>query len=103
MADVFLMTSRYESFGQTILEACVSGVQIVGFNRKSGVNTNIELMLSGCEGVYFVEEQSADALANTINKSLNNIGISSSDFENNQKLLNDRYSWKKFISSLGIP
>lgn len=103
MADIFLMTSRYESFGQTILEACVSGVQIVGFNRKSGVNTNIELMLSGCEGVYFVEEQSANALANTINNSLSNIDISSLDFEKNQKLLNERYSWKNFISRLGIP
>lgn len=102
MADVFLMTSRYESFGQTILEACVSGVQIVGFNRKSGANTNIESMLSGCEGVYFVEQQSVDALVSVIKKSLYNIDRSSFYFIKNQKLLHERYSWKNFISQLGI-
>lgn len=67
------------------------------------MNTNIELILSGCKGVYFVEEQSANALANTINNSLSNIDISSLNFEKNQELLNERYSWKNFISRLGIP
>lgn len=103
MADVFLMTSKYESFGQTILEACVSGLQIIAFNRKSGVNTNIELMLSECEGVYLVEEQSIDALAATIIKPFENQGITHASFIKNQNILSKRYSWSNFISSLEIP
>ncbi|WP_201555130.1 glycosyltransferase [Psychrobacter sp. 72-O-c] len=103
MADVFLMTSRYESFGQTILEACVSGLQIISFSRKSGVNTNIELMLSECEGIYLVEEQSTDALANTIIQSFENKKIAHSNFTKNQNILSKRYSWSNFVSSLNIP
>lgn len=103
MADVFLMTSKYESFGQTILEACVSGLQIISFNRKSGVNTNIELMLSDCEGVYLVEEQSIDALADTIIKSFEDKEITQASFIKNQDILSKRYSWNNFVSSLNIP
>jgi len=103
MADVFLMTSRYESFGQTILEACVSGLQIISFSRKSGVNTNTELMLSECEGAYLVEEQSIDALANTIMESFENKKIAHSNFTKNQNILSKRYSWNNFVSSLNIP
>ncbi|WP_435950469.1 glycosyltransferase [Psychrobacter sp. DM8] len=100
LADAFLMTSRYESFGQTILEACVSGLQIISFNRKSGVNTNIESMLKNCKGVYFVEEQSSAALAKVIEKSLeNNLGLQSI-FSHNQKLLESRYSWSRFVSTI---
>lgn len=98
MADVFLMTSRYESFGQTILEACVSGVQIVGFNRKSGANTNIESMLSGCEGVYFVEQQSSVALAKVIERSFVDNQSLHSIFSHNQRVLKQKYSWAKFVS-----
>jgi len=103
MADVFLMTSKYESFGQTILEACVSGLQIISFSRKSGVNTNIELMLSECEGIYLVEEQSTDALANTIIQSFENKKIEHSGIIKNQNILSKRYSWNNFVSSLNIP
>lgn len=103
MADVFLMTSRYESFGQTILEACVSGLQILAFDRASGVNTNIELMLSDCEGVYLISNQSISALANTIVKSFENKKIKHASFIKNQNILSKRYSWSTFVSGLNIP
>lgn len=98
LADVFLMTSRYESFGQTILEACVSGLQIVSFNRKSGVNTNIELMLADCKGVHFVDEQSIVALAQAIEKTSLYDQSSHSIFFHNQNILKKRYSWGRFLS-----
>ncbi|WP_201610404.1 glycosyltransferase [Psychrobacter submarinus] len=98
IADVFLMTSRYESFGQTILEACVSGVQIVGFSKKSGANTNIESMLSECKGVYFVDEQSSVALARAVEKSFLDNQSLHAIFSHNQKILKRKYSWTKFVS-----
>lgn len=42
IADVFWMTSRYEAFGQVLLEATSCGVPIVAFSNKAGVNTSVE-------------------------------------------------------------
>ena len=38
-SDVFVMSSTYECFGQTILESVACGLRIVAFHRSSGVNT----------------------------------------------------------------
>lgn len=102
ISDTFLMTSRYESFGQTILEAAISGLQIVAFNQASGVNTNVENMLLGCDGVYLVDDQSPKSLATAIFSSFKDKEIERPDYIKNQNLITERYSWNKFISGLCI-
>lgn len=102
ISDIFLMTSRYESFGQTILEAAMSGLQIVAFNRKSGVNTNIEDMLSGCKGTHLVSVQSSEVLAKVIISVFKNTEIKNADFVENQIIIKKRYSWNKLVSEMGI-
>ena len=100
LADVFLMISRYESFGQTILEACISGLKIVSFSHKSGANTNAELMLAGCKGVHFIDEQSITALAKAIEETSLDNQSSYSIFSHNQNLLKKRYSWDRFLAMI---
>lgn len=102
ISDTFLMTSRYESFGQTILEAAISGLQIVAFNQASGVNTNVENMLLGCDGVYLVDDQSPKSLATAIFSSFKDKELERLDYIKNQNLITERYSWNKFISGLCI-
>jgi glycosyltransferase involved in cell wall biosynthesis len=52
-ADLFLMTSRYEPFGHTLLEAQSSGLQVAGFFRddKEGIlNATAEVVRQGETG-----------------------------------------------------
>lgn len=103
LSDVFLMTSRYESFGQTVLEAYASGLKIIAFNEVAGVSTNIEAMLLNCKNVYFVNQQSSTSLAETICKSL----IIEDDRtiltnHNNSSVLKQRYSWERFVRGIGL-
>lgn len=101
LSDAFLMTSRYESFGQTILEAYASGLKVIAFNKDAGVNTNVEKMLLGCNEAYYVKLQSPQELAKMIVTAFSkpSRNTSSSDIS----VLKSRYSWTKFIKSIGIP
>lgn len=103
LSDVFLMTSRYESFGQTILESYVSGLKVIAFSKASGVNTNIEKILFNCTDSYLVDQQSAINLAQTIHKAFDT-KYSRLSTKRNQEIsyLKRRYSWDKFISNIGI-
>lgn len=48
-ADIFMMTSYYESFGQTLLEATCSGLPVVAFKSSNEVKTNTSNIYSGFE------------------------------------------------------
>lgn len=63
--DVFAMTSVYEPFGQTILEALGSGLPVVAFSKESGVMTATE-ELGFEEFIEFVDQRDPCALAKAI-------------------------------------
>ena len=64
-ADIFLMTSKAESLGQTILEAGASGLPIIAFSKQAGVTTATEELSLG-DYVTFAHHYSVDALTEAI-------------------------------------
>lgn len=103
LSDAFLMTSKYESFGQTILEAGAAELKIIAFGKESGVNTNTESILSKYNQLFIVNEQSALQLSNKILAAFSNSDNSTKIISKNNNVLSERYSWKQFIKNIGIP
>lgn len=102
LSDAFLMTSIYESFGQTILEAAATQLKIIAFSKESGVSTNVESMLSKYSQLYIVNEQSPLELSNKILIAFSNSNNSTTILSKSEISLSERYSWKQFIKNIGI-
>jgi 1,2-diacylglycerol 3-alpha-glucosyltransferase len=69
-SDVYVMSSTYECFGQTILESVACGMRVVAFHRSTGVNTathelNIDHM------VDYADTLDGKGLATAMRNSLN--------------------------------
>ena len=102
LSDAFLMISKYESFGQTILEAAATKLKIIAFSRKSGVNTNTESMLSDYNHLFLVDEQSALQLSKGILSAFSNPDDCNRTTSLNKNLITERYSWRQFLKNIGI-
>lgn len=96
LSDAFLMTSRYEPLGQTILEAASSGLEIISFSNHSVTEdhlivTNATYEVIGEYGNY-VTSANVKMLAFAMyslakrNKSSNNNEL--------QALVHNRYTWR---------
>lgn len=93
LSDVFLMTSRYETFGQVLLEASASGLPIVAFGACTGVKTSTKKIYQGFDSlVKYSEELSAFSLSKTI------ISLEEHCLNKNElsKFLS-RYSWDNLV------
>lgn len=99
MADVFIMSSIHESFGQTILEAMASGLPVIAFDDVHIQTANRELIKDGKNGLLC--NLGADNLASCILRlhempieMRTNLGY------NGRKLVQDHYSWNQFTIKL---
>lgn len=98
-ADAFLMTSRYEAFGQTLLEAVSSGLRIVAFSQSSGVDTATEEVFYGFpELITFVDLLSERALAEGIEKAF--VWLDRGGLEGAKASLLENYSWRSLTEHL---
>lgn len=101
ISDAFLMTSSYESFGQTILEAMSSELPVIGF-KSDGINirtATTEIIEQSKNG--FLCENNYKSLAHVMEKVINlplterkKIGK-----QNRSKIINT-YSWQYFSDSI---
>ena len=98
--DTFILSSVYESFGQTILEALSAGLPIIAFNSKEkGINTATnEIVENNFNGVLC--EYTIDGLLKGI-ESILNLGeqISEISNRNRNKVLKD-YTWERFCNEI---
>jgi len=101
MADCFMMTSRYEAFGQTIIEAMASGLPIIayepdGTNIKTASN---ELIVDGVNGFFC--QFNIQSLCNTMQKVIN---LSVHEYSKiqctNIEEINKKHSWDSLVRTV---
>jgi glycosyltransferase involved in cell wall biosynthesis/GT2 family glycosyltransferase len=92
-ADVFVLSSMHEGFGNVIVEAMVCGVPVVSTDCKSGPNEIIENGKSG----LLVPPRDPDALADAILKILSN-QVLSEKLSSNGRLRANNFSILESVS-----
>lgn len=96
VSDAFLMTSRYESFGQVLLEATSSFLPIVAFKPSKKIMTNVRNIYSEHSSLVFYSDEVDDrSLASAVN-----IACDSVLKEENVKSFLEKYSWLKLTKDL---
>jgi len=99
LSDVFLMSSLYEPFGQTILEASASGLPVVAFPSGRGVNTATEQIL-GDLAVY-AKEVSPAHYASAILEAVSDFYLNESRSSADIRLyVSENYSWRAMYCNL---
>lgn len=94
-ADVFLMTSKIEPLGQTILEAGASGLPIVAFSLLAGVKTATEELNLGGH-VYLADRYKAAALADTV-RNMRDIHASKEQIHQHFRR---EFQWQRLVDEL---
>ena len=103
-ADFFVMPSRYEPLGQTILEALSSGLPIVAFDKSAGVVTASEELLNDAS-VFYASETTGTSLANAMSKALalHSTDTYASSSATNRHQAELRFSWPGLCETLITP
>ena len=91
LADVFIMSSRYEPLGQTILEALSCGLPIVAF-EGGDVTTATREMLAQDEA-QFTDDISAEGLVKSINQLIANPELIRQLSQTSRELALNKFSW----------
>ena len=101
IADCFMMTSRYEAFGQTILEAMSSGLPIIAYKVDGKIiqTASYELIENGVNGFFC--DFDIKSLSSQMNKiaSLNQSEIIAIREQNIAKVVKE-YQWSTIIKKV---
>ena len=96
-ADIYLMTSRYEAFGQVLLEATACGLPVIAFSSMSGVRTSVSYIYGGFSSLLSeCHEQSPKALAKTIT----DFKVNTIKFEQEVSAFRGQYSWQSTVEKM---
>jgi len=96
-SDIFVMCSRYEPLGQTILESFSCGLPVVAFTPGAEVDTAIK-ELEMDQYVWYSNELSEEGLADTIK--LCSVHLTQLDRYLISKNVNIKFSWFALLDSL---
>ncbi|MBH0087500.1 glycosyltransferase family 4 protein [Pseudoalteromonas sp. NSLLW218] len=98
VSDIFFMTSRYESFGQVLLEATSSGLHVVAFKSGANILTNTNNIYSEHTNlVTYSDSFDQFGLADAVRKA-----YTSAVGENEFLSFLDKYSWDKLVDELTL-
>lgn len=93
-SDLFMYTSLYENFGQTILEAAAAGLPII----STPVGVANAIVINDKTG-YLIEFNNADELASKLNKLLDDTEKRIKMRENIRTIVKKEYSWDRIIEA----
>ncbi|WP_159568093.1 glycosyltransferase family 4 protein [Limnobacter sp. 130] len=98
-SDIFLFTSIYEPFGQTLLEATASKLPVVAFTPSNFVNTATKQILG--EYAFYSHEFSKESLAQQIQNAYTETYINKIiDMEMLSEKIVEQYSWRTLYNQL---
>ena len=99
-SDCFLMSSTREPFGQTIIEALAVGLPILAWKKSENVLTATHEIITNNRNGFLIDynvESMSDAMLKIINLSEKQKFFF---FDNNIKLINEKYQWKNLSQNL---
>ncbi|WP_273277816.1 glycosyltransferase family 4 protein [Methanothrix soehngenii] len=101
IADVFVLPSTYEGFGQVFIEAMASGVPCIGLKSDypNVVVACDEIIRNGRSG-YLANAYSIDDLADKIEKIISNDNLRDKLGIESRKICEEEYTWKKCVGTL---
>jgi glycosyltransferase involved in cell wall biosynthesis len=92
-ADVFILPSKYESFGNVALEACACGTSVIVTNR-CGIAEWIN------NDVGYVVEYDKEELQDALFKILSDDGLRRRFGEEGRRLVREEFSWSTIIKQI---
>ena len=101
IADVFVLPSKYEGFGQVFLEAMASELPCIGL-RPDYPNIIVacdEIIRDGITG-YLVDPYSTDDLAVKIEKIISDAALRAKLGMESRKICEEEYSWERSVGAL---
>jgi len=99
MSDAFLFSSRYEPFGQTLIEAAACQLPIVAFTPSDEVHTATDKIFNP-EDIYWVESLSADSLAYQCQRLIEDHLLRQTPLTEQYSNVLQRYSWHSLSRAL---
>ncbi|OTG71204.1 hypothetical protein B9T38_10420 [Acinetobacter sp. ANC 4218] len=94
ISNIFLMISRYEAFGQVLLEATAAGNKIVAFDCSES-KTSVKEIFGNSSFVEYCKKYESKSLAESI-IFCNDKKVINSDYD---KILSS-YSWQKMVNQI---
>ena len=95
-SDVFVMSSSYEPFGQTIIEASACGLPIAAFSEVSGANTATHEL--GLDDICYADTLTGASLHAAIGRALA-LSNDKANLGNGEKT-HDLFSWEALLADL---
>jgi len=93
-ADLFVLLSSYESFGQVIIEAMSFGIPVMAFKPSKKIQTASQELIQNKKNGYLIEKYSPEYIAKIIDNYYNDAKLKE-QLQKNAFLSSKNFTWSK--------